>query len=150
MWVKRQGITKQKPAIGGVLFGESIYLRSGLGLRHRLRDKPDNAIITPMPSTIQAESGNPSPAPVGGIRAGVLVVLAERVDERYRGEAVVAEGAQEVLLVFQVGGPAGSAIGVVGVVSERLVVELKEWVGVAHNRVVPAARIPGPGDVLVV
>ena len=44
---------------------------------------------------------------------------------------------------------AGRAVGVVGEVGERLVVELEERVGVPGERVVPAARVPGPRDVLV-
>ena len=46
-------------------------------------------------------------------------------------------------------GPPLSAVGELGVVRERLVVKLKQRVGVAQDRGVPTARVPGPGHVLL-
>src|SRR5207249_1861739 len=66
---------------------------------------------------------------VAGV-AWVLVVCADGFDERHRGQVVAGERAHEVLFVLQVGRSAGRAVGVVGIVGERLVVELEEWIRV--------------------
>src|SRR2546429_8132852 len=56
---------------------------------------------------------------------------------------------QKLGLVEQVLGLGGRAVGIVGEEGERLVMKLKQRVGMAGQRVVPATGIPGPADVLV-
>src|SRR5207244_3295780 len=72
--------------------------------------------------------------------AGVLVLGAERLDERHRRQRAVLEVGPEVGLVLEVGGPVRPVFrGVVaegGVIGERLVVELEAGIGA-----------PGPGQV---
>jgi hypothetical protein len=81
--------------------------------------------------------------------AGVLVVRPERLDEGDRRQRPVAEGSGELLLILQVGRLRRRAVRVVGEVGERLVVVLEERVRFPGERIVPAAGIPGPADILL-
>jgi hypothetical protein len=74
--------------------------------------------------------------------ARVLVVQADGLHERHRGEGTGAQGGEEVLLVLQVRSLCRRAVGVVREVDERLVVELEQRIGMPRECVVPAARIP--------
>src|SRR5205823_9617157 len=108
--------------------------------------------------------------------AGVLVLLADRLDEAHRLERAGLRRGDELHLVAQVRGAGGGARREAREVVERLVVELEQLVravrvhpggervrvgagarrgavrpaGAAHvaGRVVPAAGVPGPVDAL--
>ena len=67
--------------------------------------------------------------------ARVLVVGPDRLIEAHRRQGVGADGLDEIGLVLQVGGLAGRAVGIVGVVVEGLVVELEQGIRVAGEGV---------------
>ncbi len=62
--------------------------------------------------------------------SGVLIVLAERLDERDRGQGPVVEASHEIVLIPKVLRLRGSAVGVLLKVDEGLVVELEGRGGV--------------------
>src|SRR6266508_1239826 len=83
----------------------------------------------------------------GGI-PWMLVVWAERFDERDSRQRVGLDLVVELRLVLQVLFAPVGAVGVVLEESEWLVVVLEQRVGMPVQRVSPAAREPGPRDAL--
>ena len=82
----------------------------------------------------------------GGV-AGVLVVGAERLDERHGGQLCRRRRpCRSPSSSLQVLGPAGRAVGVVGVERERLVVELEQRIGVAERRRCSSRPSTTPSD----
>ena len=74
----------------------------------------------------------------------MLVVLADRLNERDRGQGPVVEAGEEVFLVLEVLRLRGRAVGVLLKVDEGLVVEFEGLCGLAGQRVVPSSSLPGP------
>src|SRR5258708_24067903 len=85
--------------------------------------------------------------------AGMFVIGTKRLDEANRRESAVRQVVEERLFVLQVrGGASGRGIQravriewrVLGIISEGLMMELKERIRISIDGVAPATRIPSP------
>src|SRR6266852_6735586 len=77
----------------------------------------------------------------------MLVELPNRFEEYDCRQLTARKIAPEILLALEVLTLRAGTIGVLGKVGKRLMVKLEQGVGPAREGIVPAARIPGPGDV---
>ncbi len=80
--------------------------------------------------------------------AGMLVVAAERLVEDHRRQVAGGDVGEEVGLVLEMLALRLGAVGEIREIGEGLVVVLEARIGLAGKRIVPAARIPRPADIL--
>jgi hypothetical protein len=76
---------------------------------------------------------------------GMLVVLANWLDKRDRGQAPIVNAGEKSLLVLEVFRLRKGAVGVLLEVDKGLVMKHEGRGRVAGQRIVPAAGVPGPG-----